>query len=500
MNAQKYNPDVLTCLANLSNDEVFTPPDVANRMLDTLPNELWSNPEAKFLDPFCKTGVFLREIAKRLLKGLESQIPDLQERIDHIMHHQLYGIGITELTAYLSRRSLYCSTRADGKHSVTEFPDESGNIFFEEISHTWDKAGKCTYCGVSSENFGEEKREGLSQHAYAFIHDKNPYENMNFDVIIGNPPYQLNVGVEKKNFAIAIYHKFIQQAIKLNPQYLCMIVPSRWFAGGRGLDDFRDEMLNDKRLKEIHDYPDASGIFPGVSVEGGINYFLWQNNYRGDCLVKTYKNGDCVSAMTRPLKEEGTNIFIRDNQAISIYHKVKKLNEKSFSEIVSVQTPFGLVTSFKAYKKEPFDNAVKIYINGGIGYITPETILKNHDWINNHKVYIGEAYGMGKETPYKVLGTPFYGEPKSCCTQTYLVIGPFVNKERCEYVISYIKTRFFRFMVLLTKNTQHAMRGVYKFVPQQKFDKPWTDEELYEKYGLTEEEIAYIEKMVRPME
>lgn len=205
MNAQKYNPDVLTCLANLSNDEVFTPPDVANKMLDTLPNELWSNPEAKFLDPFCKSGVFLREIAKRLLKGLESQIPDLQERIDHIMHHQLYGIGITELTAYLSRRSLYCSTRADGKHSVTEFPDESGNIYFEEIAHTWDKAGKCTYCGVSSENFGEEKREGLAQHAYAFIHDKNPYGNMNFDVIIGNPPYQMGDGGGNGSSATPIF-------------------------------------------------------------------------------------------------------------------------------------------------------------------------------------------------------------------------------------------------------------------------------------------------------
>ena len=359
MNAQKYNPDVLTCLANLSNDEVFTPPDVANRMLDTLPNELWSNPEAKFIDPFCKSGVFLREIAKRLLKGLESQIPDLQERIDHIMHHQLYGIGITELTAYLSRRSLYCSTRADGKHSVTEFPDENGNIYFEEISHTWDKAGKCIYCGVGSENFGEEKREGLSQHAYAFIHDKNPYENMNFDVIIGNPPYQLNVGVEKKNYAIAIYHKFIQQAIKLNPRYLCMIVPSRWFAGGRGLDDFRDEMLNDKRLKEIHDYPNASDVFSGVEIKGGVNYFLWDRDYDGDCLIVSYENGEAISEMTRPLKEEGADTFIRDNQAISIYHKISNFKEKSFSEFASVQTPFGLLSSFKAYKKEPLTMLLK---------------------------------------------------------------------------------------------------------------------------------------------
>lgn len=498
MNAQKYNPDVLTCLANLSNDEVFTPPDVANKMLDTLPNELWGNPEAKFLDPFCKSGVFLREIAKRLLKGLESQIPDLQERIDHIMHHQLYGIGITELTAYLSRRSLYCSTRADGKHSVTEFPDESGNIFFEEISHTWDKAGKCIYCGVSSENFGEEKRKGLSQHAYAFIHDKNPYENMNFDVIIGNPPYQLNVGVDKKNFAIAIYHKFIQQAKKLNPRYLCMIVPSRWFSGGRGLDSFRDEMLNDRRLKEIHDYPNASDIFSGVEVKGGINYFLWDRDYDGDCLIVSYENGEAISEMTRPLKEEGADTFIRDNQAISIYHKISNFKEKSFSEFASVQTPFGLLSSFKAYKKEPFDNAIKVYGNQYIGYIEKKQVINNIQWINEHKVYLPSAIGSGDVS--KDIYNPFYGAPNTCCTQTYLVIGPFANKERCENVITYIKTKFFRFITSLKKNAQHSNRGVYQFVPQQNFDKPWTDEELYEKYGLTEEEISYIEKMVRPME
>lgn len=498
MNAQKYNPDVLTCLANLSNDEVFTPPDVANKMLDTLPNELWSNPEAKFLDPFCKSGVFLREIAKRLLKGLESQIPDLQERIDHIMHHQLYGIGITELTAYLTRRSLYCSTRADGKHSVTEFPDESGNIFFEEISHTWDKAGKCIYCGVNKKAFGDEKREGLSQHAYAFIHDKNPYENMNFDVIIGNPPYQMSDGGGTGSSAIPIYHKFIQQAKKLNPRYLCMIVPSRWFSGGRGLNDFRDEMLNDKRLKEIHDYHDASDIFSGVEVKGGINYFLWDRDYDGDCLIVSYENGEAISEMTRPLKEEGADTFIRDNQAISIYHKISNFKEKSFSEFASVQTPFGLLSSFKAYKKEPFDNAIKVYGNQYIGYIEKKQVINNIQWINEHKVYLPSAIGSGDVS--KDIYNPFYGAPNTCCTQTYLVIGPFANKERCENVITYIKTKFFRFITSLKKNAQHSNRGVYQFVPQQNFDKPWTDEELYEKYGLTEEEISYIEKMVRPME
>lgn len=499
MNIHNYNPDVLTCLANLSNDEVFTPPHIANQMLDTLPAELWSNPDAKFLDPFTKSGVFLREIAKRLLEGLKPQIPDLQDRIDYIMHHQLYGIGITELTAYLSRRSLYCSTRANGNHSVTTFGTEQGNIFFEELPHTFER-GKCIYCGINDKELNEENREGKNTYAYPFIHNKNPFETMKFDVIIGNPPYQMNVGVEKKNFAIAIYQKFVQQAIKLNPHYLCMITPSRWFAGGRGLDDFREEMLNDHRLKEIHDYPNASDVFPGVEIKGGVNYFLWQSDYKGDCLIKTYEGDSLISEMKRPLREEGADTFIRDNNAITIFHKVRNFKERSFMEMVSVQTPFGILSSFNKYKKEPFDGAIKLYGNKYEGYIKKDVVSKNEHWIKEYKVYITKSYGAGEGFPHQILNKPFCGEKNSCCTQTYLVIGPFRDKQRCENVISYIRTRFFRFMVLLKKPTQDAMRGVYEFVPMQDFSKKWTDAELYAKYGLDEKEIAYIESMVREME
>ena len=497
---KNYNPDILNCLANLSSDEVFTPPNIATKMLDLLPQELFSDPNAKFLDPFSKSGVFLREIAKRLLKGLESQIPDLQERIDHIMHHQLYGIGITELTAYISRRSLYCTARANSKHSVTHFPDEDGNIFFEEISHTWDKNRKCTYCGVNEKDFGDEIREGLSKYAYPFIHNLNPYQDMNFDVIIGNPPYQMSDGQEGGISASTIYHKFIQSAMKMNPRYLCMIVPSRWFAGGKGLDDFRDEMLSDRRLKEIHDFPNASDVFPGVKIGGGVNYFLWENGYQGDCLIKTYEKGVCISAMKRPLKEEGLETLIRYNEAIPILRKVQAHQEKSFSELVSSRKPFGFPTNFKSYKKEYFPNSIQIFGNKYVGFINENIILKNKEWVNHHKVLISRLYTVAENFPELIINKPFVAEPNTCCTETYLVIGPFRDKERCENVISYMETRFFRFLVLLIKNTQDAPKRVYQFVPQQKFDKPWTDAELYEKYGLTEEEIAYIEKMVRPIE
>ena len=494
--------DVLDCLANLSNDEVFTSPAVVNRMLDTLPEALWSDPNAKFLDPVTKSGVFLREIAKRLMKGLETVIPDPQERLDHILGQQLYGIAITQLTALMARRTLYCSKdTTELAHCLTDIfaqqgnPD--GNIYFAPCEHTFVK-GKCSYCGATEREFGTEQRTALEQHAYLFIHNKNPYKEMQFDVIIGNPPYQLNVGVESKSFAIAIYHKFIEQAITLNPRYLCMIVPSRWFAGGRGLDDFREKMLNDRRIKEIHDFPDASEVFLGVEIKGGVNYFLWDREYKGDCRVVSYENGEVISEMTRPLKEEGADSFIRDNQAISIYHKVRDFNEKSFSEFVSVQTPFGLLSSFKSYKKDPFKGAVKIFGNQFVGYISEEQISKNKQWVSEHKILIPKVFGTGEISTDNIK--PIYAAPNSCCTQTYLVIGPFATEKRCRSVIRYIRTKFFHFMLNIKKNTQDAMRGVYQFVPQQNFDEEWTDEKLYRKYGLTGEEIAYIEKMVRPME
>ncbi|QPB41590.1 Eco57I restriction-modification methylase domain-containing protein [Rodentibacter haemolyticus] len=494
-----YNPDVLNCLANLSNDEVFTPPEMVNQMLDRLPEDLWTNPNAKFLDPVCKSGVFLREIAKRLIDGLKTQIPDLQARLDHIYTQQLYGIAITELTALISRRSLYCSKKANGENSIChEFNDEEGNIFKPQSEHSWE-GGKCTECGASQDVYD---RLTMENHAYGFIHSQARQqlglENMQFDVIIGNPPYQLNVGIENKSFAIPIYHKFIQQAKKLKPNYLIMIVPSRWFAGGRGLDEFRDEMLNDKRIKEIHDFPNAADCFPGVEVKGGVNYFLWEKDYQGDCLISTYDKGVLTSKMIRPLREEGVNVFIRDNEGIDIFRKIRAVKEKSFSDLISVQTPFGLLSSFKEYSKMKFNGAIKIYGNQYVGYITKDRVVKNQQWIDKHKIFFPKAIGSGNTKTDRI--NAIYSEPNSVCTQTYLVIGPFEDKSICENVISYVNTKFFHFILGLKKNTQDAMRGVYEFVPIQDFSKSWSDEELYQKYGLTQNEIEFIEKMVRPME
>ena len=491
---ETHNPDVLNCLANLSSDEVFTSPKIVNEMLDMLPQDLFTNKNTKFLEPCCKSGVFLREIAKRLLVGLENQIPNLQERINHIFTNQLYGIAITRLTSLLTRRSLYCSKTANGKYSINDaFNNEDGNIKFDNIQHTF-KDHKCIYCGVG-DNIGTYTRDDMETYAYQFIHTYNPEElfNMKFDVIIGNPPYQLNVGVQQESYAIALYHKFVQQAKKLNPRYLTMIIPSRWFAGGRGLDEFRDEMLHDDRLRVIHDFINASDCFSGVEIKGGVCYFLWDRDNPGLCNIFTHKDGT-ISQSERPLLEENNDTFIRYNQAISIIKKVAKFNEESFSSIVSPQTPFGLYSSFKDFHSH---GTIKVYANKQTGYLGQDYIIsKNAHWIDKWKVYVPKAIGSGE------LGNdiikPIIGEPNSLCTQTYIMYGPFENENICKNVISYVNTKFFHFLMGLKKVTQDAMAKVYTLIPMQDFSKTWTDKELYQKYNLSNEEIAFIESMVRP--
>lgn len=496
-----YKPDVLSCLADLSNDEVFTPPSVVNDMLDMLPQELFESPDTTFLDPVCKSGVFLREIAKRLIKGLEDKIPDLQERIDHIFQKQLYGIAITELTSLLSRRSVYCSKYPNSKYSVSQFADVQGNIRYKNTAHEWVK-GKCCFCGATESEYGTQKRDGMESHAYEFIHTTKPQEiyNMKFDVIIGNPPYQLNVGVEKDNYAIPIYQKFVEQAKKLKPRYLTMIIPARWYAGGRGLDDFRNEMLHDRRIRVIHDYYNSVDCFPGVDIAGGVCFFLWDNEHPGQCQVFNHVGKEIISSAIRPLLEPNMKSFIRNNGAINILRKVQSFNESTFDTLISPQTPFGFVSSFRDFSPLYENGMVKYYTYGYSGYVKYNQIKKNQQLIAPHKVYISKAYGERGEYPYFFLGKPFYGEPNSCCSQSYLVIGPFADKNVCENVISYIKTRFFRFFVMLKKNAQDNMSYVFECVPIQDFSKPWTDAELYAKYKLSQDEIDFIESMIRPME
>ncbi|PRB02272.1 restriction endonuclease [Microbacterium sp. MYb72] len=522
-----HNPDVLTCIANLSNDEVFTPPELANQMLDTVAAawadandgaDIWKDPDVTFLDPFTKSGVFLREIVARLTDGLADKIPDLQDRVDHILTKQVYGIGITQLTALLARRSVYCSKDATGEHSAAKsFGRDWGNIWFERTEHTW-SGEKCAYCGATKR--GYDRDEELESHAYAFIHTLDPRAliaqlfgaNMQFDVIIGNPPYQLDDGGYGTS-AAPIYQLFVERAKALDPRYLTMIVPSRWFAGGKGLDEFRDSMLHDDRVRVIDDYLSASDVFPGVGLKGGVCYFLWDRDHRGLCQVTTRYAGWTDSSAQRPLLEMGADIFVRFNQAVPILKKVVSHEggsqgtvvlpeDRRFNKLVSSSRPFGLRTFFKG-KTDRGEDDLLVYQNGGTAFMSRSDLLVGSTLVDSWKVYVGAAApGTGnKDTyPHRVLSTPFLGEPGSVCSETYLCIGPIASKEHANNALTYLRCRFTRFLIQLHKATQHTSRKVYTFVPMQDFSRPWTDADLYEKYGITDDEIAFIERVVRPME
>lgn len=521
------NPDVLTCIANLSNDEVFTPPEFANRMLDALAEawakdhggkNVWADKTVRFLDPFTKSGVFLREITSRLTKGLEQEIPDLQARVNHILTQQVFGIGITRLTSLLARRSVYCSKHAQGKHSIASgFTSDAGNIWFERTEHRW-ASGKCSFCGASQTAL--DRGAGLETHAYAFIHTDNIKARMpeffggamQFDVIIGNPPYQLNDGGYGTS-AAPIYQLFVEQAKKLEPRYMSMVIPARWFAGGKGLDDFRESMLADNRMRSIDDFLSASEVFPGVGLKGGVCYFLWNRDHPGTCQITTHFKDWPDSTATRPLLEKGADIFIRFNEGLSILKKVVASEtaqsvslalpeNRRFTALVSSRKPFALETTFKGRKTKRTGDLL-IYQNGGTGYIARKDVEVGTELIDKWKIYIGRAApGTGNRDtyPHRILSTPFIGEPGSICSETYLCVGPFETKTEAESALSYLTCRLTRLLVLLHKPSQDTTRKVYTFVPTQSWDRNWTDSDLYAKYNISPAEIEFIEKVVRPMD
>ena len=495
-----YNPDVLSCLANLSNDEVFTPPQLANQMLDLLPQELFRSPDTKFLDPCTKSGVFLREIAKRLIIGLTDKIPNLQKRIDHIMHHQLYGIAITRLTSQMSRRSLYCSKDASCKYSISHFDKADGNIRFDEIKHTWQN-GKCNFCGASQEVY--DRGEDLETHAYEFIHTNNLnelYNNMFFDVIIGNPPYQLSDGGNAAS-AIPLYHLFVEQAKKLQPRYLSMIIPARWYSGGRGLDDFRTSMLNDTRIKYLTDYADSSECFPGVNIAGGVCYFLWAKEYSGDCYVRNIIKGDEI-VLKRCLSE--FPVFVRSNVSINLIRKILTKAFISLSQKVYPSNPFGFRTYVRGEHLK-FKGSTKLITSEGYGYVKRSDITKSQDAIDTYNVIMTRAMSggnkPGSDGKYQIVpSTMRVMEPNEICAETYICIGNYQTKNEAQNLRAYLTTMFARFLMLQAMSSIMINKDAFQFVPLQDFSKPWTDEELYKKYGLTDEEIAFIESTIRPME
>jgi site-specific DNA-methyltransferase (adenine-specific) len=510
------NPDVLTCIANLSNDEVFTPPELANRMLDTLAEawaadhggaNLWADKTVKFLDPCTKSGVFLREITSRLAKGLEAEIPNLEDRVNHILTQQVFGIGITHLTSLLARRSVYCSKHANGINSIAKgFDSDHGNIWFERMNHSWD-VDKCKYCGAGKVIF--DRPDGLESYAYAFIHTDNIKKrlaeifrgNMQFDVIIGNPPYQ--VASDGGTRDLPIYHHFVEQAKKLEPRFLLMVIPSRWMAGGLGLSDFRRTMLGDRRIRDLVDYTNAAEVFPSVGINGGVCYFLWDAEYDGQCNISSVKAGEINGPINRRLDE--FDVLVRDSRSLNILRKVRERNEPLVNTILARDKEFGWTSNFDDFHDQPKKEDIPLYyirtMKRSVGYISRDKVIKSQHLVDTWKLLV-PAVGSGRERERSgvdlVLGPSLIAPSPSVCTQSFLFFFVLSRKE-AESLQSYYATRFFRFLVSLRKITQHATHSTYSWVPMQLWDRIWTDEELYNKYNLAKEEIDFIESVIRSM-
>ena len=506
-----HNPDVLTCIANLSNDEVFTPPELAQRMLDTIAQawaadhggaNLWADPNVRFLDPCTKSGVFLRDITSRLTQGLAQDIPDLQERVTHILTRQVFGIGITRLTSLLARRSVYCSKHANSPHSITQgFDNEAGHIWFERTAHHWAN-GKCTFCGASQSAM--DRGDDFETHAYAFIHTTaiktrvaEMFGNdMQFDVIIGNPPYQLNDGGYGTS-AMPIYNKFVEQAKALEPRYLTMVIPSRWFGGGKGLSDFRATMLEDDRIRKLVDYENARDAFPGIDLAGGVCYFLWSKDSRGLCEV-TNITGNMPSVVSERRLDEFP-AFVRHSAAIPIIRKVLAHNEPRMSGRVSSRKPFGLPTNARPEKT----GDLTLRWEKGEGPYPRASIEVGIDLIEQWKVitsYVGydHAGNPGKDGRRRVFSKIDVLPPGTVCTETYLVISAYQTEKEASNLVAYMKTRFFRFLVAQFMYSHHLTRAAYEFVPVLDMTLEWTDAELFHRYNLTADEITFIDSKIRP--
>lgn len=473
-------------------------------MLDLLPSRVWGDAEHRWLDPVCKSGIFLREVAARLLEGLSHQIPDFEERREHIYRDMLWGTSITKMTGIISRRTLYYSHNAAGDHSVVRFDDPAGNVPFVPASHIWDAGGKCERCRAPR----DLERGERENYAYSFIHEAYPTEemtDMKFDVVVGNPPYMIGTeghGVTASN----IFHLFIQKALDLDPRYVLMISPSRWFTGGKGLDEFRERMINDRRIRRLVDNPKIYDCFPGVKIRGGVSYFLWDRDHVGDCEFSTRVDGKIRYTMMRDLRE-GDGVLVRDIRALNV---IRKINAGAVTtrveDVSSVTKPFGLTmrSNYPGSVPEPFEGSIPLIYGNKIGYSRPDQIQRNHEWINRWKVLLPRA--SSGDTPQDaegnivdvVLGEPIALAPGSACTQTYFIPGMFDTREETENFAHYLATKFVRYLVLQRKLTQDVTPERFRFVPMLDMTRRWTDSDLYAFYALDDDEVAHIEACIKP--
>lgn len=457
--------------------------DVTRQLFDNV--DLTGEVQTKILEINSKTGLYPLYVTYSLFRRrldeyikaecIDKETVSVQEEQvvwDDIVKDNMYVICNTPMAVGITRRTLFGFRQVDQKANIK-------NVQLIE------RASK------NQEELVQELK------SVGFWKGNTSKQEMKFNAVVGNPPYQIMDGGAKAS-ASPVYHLFVETAIKIRPNYLSMIMPARWYSGGKGLDSFRNAIMKSNKIKKLFDYFDPNDIFPGIDISGGVCYFLYDNSFNGLCEVNNFRNG-IKTSLIRPLLENGETTFVRFNEATKIMQKINFKKDESFVKIVSSRKPFGLDTK-PTISRTKSQNYIEIFAYPENGYIKRDEILSHSDWIDKYKVYISYAYGERGDFPYFVLGKPFFGDKNTCCSETYLVIGPFETEAETKNCISYIRTKFFRFLVLQKKNTQHATSKVYSEVPLQDFSHPWTDEELYEKYGLDLFEREYIESLIKSMD
>ena len=457
--------------------------DLTRQLFDNV--DLAGEVQTKILEINSKTGLYPLYVTYSLFRRrldeyikaecIDKETVSVQEEQvvwDDIVKDNMYVICNTPMAVGITRRTLFGFRQVDQKANIK-------NVQLIE------RASK--------------DQEGLVKElkSVGFWKGNSSKQEMKFNAVVGNPPYQIMDGGAKAS-ASPVYHLFVETAIKIRPNYLSMIMPARWYSGGKGLDSFRNAIMKSNKIKKLFDYFDPNDIFPGIDISGGVCYFLYDNSFNGLCEVNNFRNG-IKTSLIRPLLENGETTFVRFNEATKIMQKINFKKDESFVKIVSSRKPFGLDTK-PTISRTKSQNNIEIFAYPENGYIKRDEILSHSDWVDKYKVYISYAYGERGDFPYFVLGKPFFGDKNTCCSETYLVIGPFETEAETRNCISYIRTKFFRFLVLQKKNTQHATSKVYSEVPLQDFSHPWTDEELYEKYGLDLFEREYIESLIKSMD
>lgn len=485
--------DIFDYIPMQEQNRVFTPKKVVIKMLDMLEEEnpeVFKSTKRKFLDPYSKSGLFLAGIVKRLFQNLRPRFNSDKECLMHILSNQIYAWSPNGPLRKSSINTVLGFMRFD---RVNYEPKDKRSL--EDNFLNYDPMNEK----------GEIDNDKVLEH----IH-KCWGEDMKFDVIIGNPPYQLNDGGGTGSSAIPLYDKFIKLAILLKPKTLCMIIPSRWYAGGKGLDDFRSLMLNSKNISTLVDFPNSSDCFPGVIIAGGVCYFVWQESYFGDCSVINMDKDNVVSTIKRSLNEYP--IFVRNNTAIGIIDKVRKKQNDFLLTNVYSRNCFDLISNTRGHK-EKSSGDYTLYSRYGKSYIEPGRVKDEFNLVNKYKVIITKAMSGGNKTTadgkYLVLSTLKTLEPQEVCTETYLCLYSFDNAAQAHNFERYAKTKFFRFLLLQALTSINISKDKFIFVPNQDFtlnsDIDWTkevsqiDKQLYKKYNLSQEEVDFIEDKVKEM-